>query len=204
MHAIQQPITKEPAAGAPQEVPANPNVLKVSLLRARSPASPLAQPREAARPAGDGAPAAAGAGAAAAPAEKPGHAAAFGLLEDVKRFIPLLVKENEELRTGMARLEERTRQEIASLQDQTREWQAVADELTGEVTTLEAVILDLKAQLRAAEADVARQRDLASKAGQEAAEAECLSKLFEDTVISSFGIGTMFQDAIVRIGATKA
>ena len=201
MQAIQHPIVPEPAGGATQTGPSSPNVLKVSLLRARAPAPPLAQPHDVSPAA---APAAASVGATIPPAERTGHAAAFGLLEEVKRFIPLLVKENEDLRTGMARLEDRTRQEIARLQDQTREWQAVADELTGEVTTLESVILDLKTQLRAAEADVARQRDLASKAGQEAAEAECLSKLFEDTVISSFGIGTMFQDAVERIGAAKA
>ena len=201
MHAIQHPITQETAGGAPQDVPPNPNISKVSLLRARSPASPLAPSREVPR---DPAPSAAGAEAATSPSDKPGHAAAFGLLEDVKRFIPLLLKENEELRAGLERREERSRQEIEALQDQTREWQSVADELTAEVTTLEAAVLDLKRQLRAAEAEVARERELASKAGQEAAEAECLSKLFEDTVISSFGIGTMFQEAVERIGAAKA
>ena len=203
MHAIQHPITKETSGGASQDVPSNPNILKVSLLRARTPVSPLVPPRDVSRDAAV-APAAASADAPTSPSDKPGHAAAFGLLEDVKRFIPLLLKENEALRTGMARLEERSRQEIETLQDQTREWQSVADELTAEVTTLEAAILDLKRQLRAAEADIAKERELASKAGQEAAEAECLSKLFEDTVISSFGIGTMFQEAVERIGSAQA
>ena len=202
MHAIQNPIPPEVSGGATQTVPSSANVLKVSLLRARSPAPLVAQPRD--LPAASAAPDGASAGAAPSAAERTGHAAAFGLLEDVKRFIPLLLKENEDLRAGMARLEDRSRREVETLQGQTREWQSVADELTAEVTTLEATILDLQRQLRSAEAEAAQERDLASKAGQEAAEAECLTRLFEDTVIASFGIGTMFQEAVVRIGAAKA
>ncbi len=53
------------------------------------------------------------------------------------------------------------------------------------------------------ESIVAIEKELASKAGQDAAEAECLSKLFEDTVIRSFGVGTMFQDALARIEAAS-
>lgn len=197
MHAIPHPIPPELSGGATQTAPSSANVLKVSLLRARAPVAPPRDVR-AASAAPDGA------SATTSPAERTGHAAAFGLLEDVKRFIPLLLKENEDLRAGMAHLEDRSRREIETLQAQTREWQSVADELTAEVTTLEANILDLQRQLRSAEAEAAKERDFASKAGQEAAEAECLSRLFEDTVISSFGIGTMFQEAVGRIGAAKA
>ncbi len=124
---------------------------------------------------------------------------AFALLEEVKRFIPLLMKENDELRASLDAHNRKAQADVRLLQDQANEWQSVADELTAEVTSLGATVLDLRGRLERAESAAAGEREVATKASQQAAEAECLSKLFEDTVISSFGIGTMFQNARARI-----
>ncbi len=131
------------------------------------------------------------------------HHKAFRLLEDVKEFIPQILGENELLRTNLLELKSQAEIEIEAADQRTREWKISAETYKETIDTLEVMILDLRSKLQRAESVVAIERELSSKAGQEAAEAECIAKLFEDTVIQSFGIGTMFQNAISRIGMDK-
>ncbi len=131
------------------------------------------------------------------------HHKAFRLLEDVKEFIPQILGENELLRTNLLELKSQAEVEIEAAEQRTNEWKISAETYKETIDTLELMILDLRSKLQRAESVVAIERELSSKAGQEAAEAECIAKLFEDTVIQSFGIGTMFQNAISRIGMDK-
>ena len=127
---------------------------------------------------------------------------AFRLLEDVKSFIPLVLRENELLKQNLIVLKAQAEGQIEAAEAKTQEWKYAADALKGQVDILESTVLDLRVKLQRAESILIVEKELSSKAGQEAAEAECLAKLFEDTVIQSFGIGTMFQDALARIEAT--
>ncbi|MGI4765768.1 MAG: hypothetical protein ACRYGP_12035, partial [Janthinobacterium lividum] len=135
------------------------------------------------------------------PRKKGGHHKAFRLLEDVKAFIPQILNDNDLLRQSLVELRLQAEHGIESAEAQAREWKTSAELLKDQVTCLEATILDLKSQLHRSESIVAIEKELSSRSGQEAAEAECLSKLFEDTVIRSFGIGSLFQDALARIEA---
>ena len=130
---------------------------------------------------------------------------AFRLLDDVKAFIPRIIRENDHLRQNILAIKSQAEMEIEAAESRSQEWQSSAEALKGQVEILEAMVLDLKSQLVRSESIVAIEKELSSKAEKEAAEAECLAKLFEDTVTQSFGIGTMFQDALRRLenGAHK-
>lgn len=137
------------------------------------------------------------------PRAKGGHHKAFRLLEEVKAFIPQILQENDLLRHSLVDVRSQAEHEIESAEAQAWEWKTSAELLKDQVASLEAMVLELRSKLDMSESIVAIEKELASKAGQDAAEAECLSKLFEDTVIRSFGVGTMFQDALARIEAAS-
>ncbi len=134
-----------------------------------------------------------------APSDEPARPAAFRLLDDVKRFIPQILQDNDLLRRNLLDLKSQAEVEIEAAEQQAQEWKASAETLKGQVAAFETMVLELRAKLLRAEAALAVEKELSSKAGQDAAEAECLSKLFEDTVIQSFGVGTTFQDALARL-----
>ena len=129
---------------------------------------------------------------------------AFRLLETVRDFIPQIVRENDLLRQNIYELKSQAEAEIEAAERQMREWKTSADALQTRVDTLESVVLDLRSKLQRAESVAAIEKELSSKASREMAEAECLAKLFEDTVIASFGVGTMFEDALTRIATTAS
>ena len=125
---------------------------------------------------------------------------AFRLLDDVRRFIPQILQDNDLLRHNLLALKSEAEAEIEASEQGAREWKAAAETLKGQVAALETMVLELRAKLQRSEAALAMEKELSSKADKDAAEAECLSKLFEDTVIQSFGVGTTFQDALARLG----
>lgn len=125
---------------------------------------------------------------------------AFDILEDVKNFIPNVMRENDRLRHSIVAIQSQAEKEILAAETMAQDWKSLAESFKAQITTLEAMVLDLRSKLQTTEFAAAADREIASKSMQDAAEAECLSKLFEDKVISSFGIGTMFQDALARIG----
>lgn len=139
-----------------------------------------------------------------ASAGRHGRPDAFRLLDDVKRFIPQILQDNDLLRQNLVELKSQAEAEIEAAEQGARDWKASAEILKGQVAALETMVLDLRAKLTRSETTLAVEKELSSKAGQDAAEAECLSKLFEDTVIESFGVGTTFQDALARLGAPTA
>ncbi|RYB03273.1 hypothetical protein [Lichenibacterium ramalinae] len=125
---------------------------------------------------------------------------AFDILEDVKNFIPNVMRENDRLRHSIVAIQSQAEKDILTAETMAHDWKSLAESFKSQITTLEAMVLDLRSKLQTTEFAAAADREIASKSMQDAAEAECLSKLFEDKVISSFGIGTMFQDALARIG----
>ena len=131
-------------------------------------------------------------------AVKRDHKQAFSLLEDVKEFIPKLLKENDLLKQNIFEIKCQAEAEIDAAESQSGEWKLSIEVLKKQIESLEATNLDLRVRLQRSEAVVAIEKELASKVGQDAAEAECLAKLFEDTVIQSFGVGSMFQDALAK------
>lgn len=137
------------------------------------------------------------------PASKTEQQKAFRLLEDVKDFIPKILQENELLRQNLLALKSQAEAEIESADARSREWEEANRSMKLQVETLEAMVFDLRGKLQRAEGAAAIEKELSSKISQEAAEAECIAKLFEDTVIQSFGAGSMFQNALARIGDAK-
>ena len=127
---------------------------------------------------------------------------AFRLLDDVKTLIPKMLAENDSLKRNLTKLKSEAEMEIEATEARLQNAENANGILRSQVETLEAMVLDLRGKLQKSEGLVAIEKELSSKVGQEAAEAECLAKLFEDTVISSFGNGTMFQDALTRIQPT--
>ena len=127
---------------------------------------------------------------------------AFRLPEDVKVLIPKILAEKELLKLNLVELKSQAEAQIEATEERSQASEAANGALRSKIETLEAMVLDLRAKLQKSEGLIAVEKELSSKVSQEAAEAECLAKLFEDTVISSFGVGTMFQDALTRIQLT--
>ncbi len=124
--------------------------------------------------------------------EAPGTArkeseAAFELLNEVAKAFPVLMERCEKLDAALSETKDLARVEIEASNDVAREWQQIAGALKLQVDGLEKGLKAMKQRAEAAEQQAASLRETADKSQHAAAEAECLSSLFQEKVISSFG-----------------
>ena len=191
----------EPAAGAatglltPKEPgrTSDPGAEKdnVSLLRRvqleqRKPTLPMSGP---AKPAPE----------AAKPGDSHSHSIAIHLIDEVSSIIPILVEENETLRTVLKRDRDRLEADVERATLVACEWRKSAESAKLQVENLERKLAELTERLERSETRLQSEKELASKSARDAAEAECLSSLFEEKLLSSFGAGSLFQATLNRI-----
>ncbi len=132
------------------------------------------------------------------------HNVALKLLDEVSSVVPVLVQENQALRLKLTIAKERAAIDIESARELACEWRKTAEEMELRANALEAQLKEFQERAERAEQAANADRELALKSTQDAAEAECLSSLFEDKVLSSFGIGSLFQTAMDKIRTRDA
>ena len=90
----------------------------------------------------------------------------------------------------MAATKEQARLDVESAQDVAREWQEVATTLKGQITQADRALSVMRQRAEAAEHELALTQAVVDQSQKAAAEAECLTSLFQEKVIASFGVGS--------------
>ena len=131
--------------------------------------------------------------------ESRSHSIAINLIDEVSSIIPMLVEENETLRTVLKRDRERLEADVERATLVACEWRKSAEAAKQQVEALSRNLLEVTERLERSEAKLQSEKELSSKSARDAAEAECLSSLFEEKLLSSFGAGSAFQATLDRI-----
>jgi hypothetical protein len=132
---------------------------------------------------------------AAVPSEPPQRQSdvAFSLLEQAAAALPALLDRCRALEADLV---------VAG--SQTREWQQKAAATALKVESLEKTLDAMRQRAEAAEQQAAAVTELAAKSQHQAAEAECLSSLFHDKVVTAFGIGSPAHGVLEAVKARTA
>lgn len=115
---------------------------------------------------------------------------ALGLLSEVSSALPALMQRCRTLETELATSQEQAGVELRALKEVAREWQRVANVLKAQVEQLQQDATGLRARAEAAEQETATVKGSVDKMQHAAAEAECLTLLFQNKVIAAFGAGS--------------
>lgn len=115
---------------------------------------------------------------------------AIDLLGEVAAALTTLMARCKTLESALAAAKDEARAEIETAQDVAREWQEVAATLKAKVDDADRTLSAMRARAEAAERELALTQADADRSQKAAAEAECLSSLFQETVIASFGVGS--------------
>ena len=127
------------------------------------------------------------------------HSIAINLIDEVSSIIPVLVDENETLRAALKRDREKLEADVERATLVACEWRKSAENAKAQIETLERKLAETAERLDRSEARLVSEKELASRSARDAAEAECLSSLFEEKLLSSFGTGSLFQQTLDRI-----
>ena len=139
------------------------------------------------------APTAVPAPAPAAPVPRPYTDTAFELLGEVSKAFPALVQRCTQLEADLAETRDMARAEIETAGEVAREWQQIATALKMQVEGLETGFAAMKQRAEAAEQTALALRQDVEQSQHAAAEAECLSSLFQEKVIASFGVDSLLH-----------
>lgn len=115
---------------------------------------------------------------------------ALDLLGEVAAALAALMNRCQTLEEGIAATKEQARLDVEAAQDVAREWQEVATTLKGQITGADRALSSMRQRAEAAEHELALTQAVVDQSQKAAAEAECLTSLFQDKVIASFGIGS--------------
>ena len=115
---------------------------------------------------------------------------ALDLLCEASTALPALMARCHGLEAALADSKEKGRVDLEAANEVAREWQGVAERLRTQLEAVEKNAAALRSRAETAEADLTAVRADADRAHQTAAEAECLSSLFQEKVIAAFGIGS--------------
>lgn len=127
-----------------------------------------------------------------------GQSMALDLIDEVSAFLPELMDRNDKLQRSIEELKQKHEAEMESATLLVCEWRRSAEMAKLKSDHLEKRLQETTERMERAEANLASQTELTVQAGREAAEAECLSSLFEDKVLRSFGAGSLFQEALEK------
>lgn len=125
-----------------------------------------------------------------APAARVKSDTALDLLGEVSSALTALMSRCQALEDGMAATKEQARLDVDSAQDVAREWQEVATTLKGQITQADRALSVMRQRAEAAEHELALTQAVVDQSQKAAAEAECLTSLFQEKVIASFGVGS--------------
>lgn len=115
---------------------------------------------------------------------------AFELLSQASTALPALMARCQQLETEIAVVRDKAQKEVESTQNLVRWWQGVAEEVKGQNEILQRDLEAMTRRAEAAETDTETAQDFAEKTRQQVAEAECLTALFQEHVMSALGEGT--------------
>lgn len=115
---------------------------------------------------------------------------ALQLLGEVANALATLMSRCQDLEHAMAATKEQARLDVDSAQDVAREWQEVATTLKKQIDQGDKTLSAMRQRAEAAEHELALTQAVVDQSQKAAAEAECLSSLFQEKVIASFGIGS--------------
>ena len=115
---------------------------------------------------------------------------ALELLAEVSEALPAVLARCRALEAALATSRETGRAELEAANEVIREWQGIAETTRAQLEAADDNATALRHRAEAAEATLEVVRGDVDRAQQAAAEAECLSSLFEEKVMAAFGVGT--------------
>ena len=128
-----------------------------------------------------------------APSVRQASEVALDLLGEVSKALPFLMARCQQLEVDLIAAQETARADVETANEVAREWQQIAGALKLQVDGLEKGLKVMKQRAEAAEERVAALREETDRSQHAAAEAECLSSLFQEKVISSFGSNSLMH-----------
>ncbi len=137
----------------------------------------------------------------APPVGRPASDVALDLLSEVSTALPALMGRCQSLEETIATTQEQARADLEAANDVAREWQQIAHTLKVQVEELEKEVAAGKRRAEAAEQESVSIRSVAERSQKAAAEAECLSSLFQEKVIASFGVGSAGHSILESVRA---
>ncbi len=115
---------------------------------------------------------------------------ALELVNEVATALPTLMRRCQSLEKALSTTKEQARRDVETASAKAAEWQQKVGTLRTRVEQLESELAVLRQRAEAAEREVASIRATAEKSQRAAAEAECLASLFQEKVLTAFGVGT--------------